>query len=405
MDKLLGNKWIMRLLSLLLAVMLYESVNGDVYQKKEFSLNGPITEIVSNVPVNTYYDKENLIISGIPKQVDVTLKGKSNVITPIKVQKDFEVYMDLSAIKIGTSIIPIKYKNIPKEVSVTIQPAMVTVTVHEKVTHPFPVTVEFLHKELPSGYTIGSTVITPSTVMITGAKEMVKKIKTVKIFVDINGKSTIQQEQPVKAYDKTGNVLDVDISPSIVNVTIPIQSPSKTVPFKINRVGTIDSDLSIVNIEAFPSKVTIFGSEEILTPIQFLDGITVDLNDIKESTKLVFDVPVPKGVDSIDPKKIEVYVEVQKTEKKLLTGIPIHVVGLNSAYTIQFLTPLNKTVNASIFGATEVLNNLSEKNLDAYVSVGDMEAGEYTVPIEVSGPENVRWELSESTARIQITKK
>ncbi|MDQ7862315.1 CdaR family protein [Peribacillus frigoritolerans] len=33
------------------------------------------TETIENVPVEVYYDRENLVVSGVPETVDVTLKG------------------------------------------------------------------------------------------------------------------------------------------------------------------------------------------------------------------------------------------------------------------------------------------------------------------------------------------
>ena len=54
-----------------------------------------------DIPVKSYYDTENLVVTGVPETVEVTLEGPTPNLQAAKTQKDFEVYVDLSKVKVG----------------------------------------------------------------------------------------------------------------------------------------------------------------------------------------------------------------------------------------------------------------------------------------------------------------
>ena len=100
MDKLMDNRWFLKIIALLLAILLYSSVP----QTGNKLVNVPgenSSATIQNLPVNVYYDTKNLVVSGIPDTVDVTIKGPMTHVQSAKTLKNFEVYLDLTDAKIG----------------------------------------------------------------------------------------------------------------------------------------------------------------------------------------------------------------------------------------------------------------------------------------------------------------
>jgi len=409
LDNLMNNHWFMKIFALLLAIMLYMSVNIEGKESKSGLTRNSIgqtdVETVTNVPVVTYYDEQNLVVSGVPKTVNVTLEGPASILKPTALQRDFEIYVDLANLELGTYTVPLKYKNISDKLKVTIEPSTAKVTIQEKVSRDFSVDVDFIHKnKLVDGYSVEEPIVKPSVVTITGAKDEVERIALVKARVDLDGAvDTVKQESRVRAYDREGKLLDVNINPSVVEVTVPIKSPSKSVPLKINRTGTLKAGLSIVKIEAVPNEVTIFGPKDKIDPIEFIDGITINLDDITSDTTLEVPVPLPEGVKSVDPAKVKIHIQVQQEETKTFSSLPIHVIGLGDQYNVQFLNPKDGNMEVQVSGAPSVLNSIRADDLQLYVNASELGVGEHDVEVEVNGPQNITWKLPSNKAKIRIS--
>jgi YbbR domain-containing protein len=243
MDKLMSNHWFMKAFALLLTIMLYMSVNIEEKESKSGTTRNAVgqtdVETVTNVPVIAYYDEDNLVVFGVPKSVNVTLEGPASILKTTAVQRDFEIYVDLTNYELGTHNVTLKYKDISDKLTVKIDPATIQVTIQEKVSKDFSVDVDFIHKnKMPDGYSVEQPIVKPHVVSITGAKDVVDRVALVKARVDLdNASETVQQESRVIAYDREGKILNVDINPSVVEVTVPIASPSKSVPLKIIERG------------------------------------------------------------------------------------------------------------------------------------------------------------------------
>ena len=69
MDKFINNRWVMKIIALLMAFMLYMSVNieNTSTQQRTNTTPPPFSgsndvETVTDVPVESYYDRENLVL-------------------------------------------------------------------------------------------------------------------------------------------------------------------------------------------------------------------------------------------------------------------------------------------------------------------------------------------------------
>jgi YbbR domain-containing protein len=238
---------------------------------------------------------------------------------------------------------------------------------------------------------------------VTGSRELIDSIALVKARVDLKGvNESIEQQSRVTVYDREGNTLNVEVEPPVVDVSVPITSPYKAVPFKINRKGSLQDDLSIIKVEAVPNEVTIYGPKSAIDPIEFIDNIELDLTEIKESTTIEVDVPVPDGVKRVVPEKVKINVEVEKEEQKTFTNLPIQYIGLSEGLELEMIDPESGLLDLTVLGAPSVLENLSSTDMEMYINVTDLSAGEHEGPLEINGPQNVSWDLPKRNVKFRL---
>lgn len=410
MDKFINNRWVMKIIALLLAFMLYMSVSieNSATQQTE-SKPSPFSgstdvQTVTDVPVETFYDRENLVVSGIPQSVTVTLEGPTASVKPTALQKDFEIIADLSNLGIGTHEVTLEPRNLSDRLSVAIEPAVASVTIHERISEDFPVDVDFINRgQMEEGYQAEQPIVKPNIVKVTGSRELIESIALVKARVDLKGvNESIEQQSRVTVYDREGNTLNVEIDPPVVDVNVPITSPFKSVPLKINRKGSLKENLSITKVEAVPNEVTVYGPKSAIDKLEFIDNIELDLTEITESTTIEVDVPVPDGVKRVVPEKVKINVEVEKEEQKTFTNVPIQQIGLSEGLEIEFIDPETGLMDLTVLGAPSTLEGVNSSDMEMYINVTDLNAGEHEAPLEINGPQNVSWDLPKRNVKFRL---
>lgn len=405
------NPWFVRIISMLLAVLLFATANdyfgGKNTRTTPNDMENANTDTITNVPVEVYYDSENLVVTGIPKTVDVKIEGQRRFVEATKRQRNFTVYVDLSDVQIGQHRVQILYKDISDKLKVNIEPAYADISVQEKVTKEFGVEAEFNRSILAEGFEAERPDVDPKTVKITGAKDVIEKISYVKATINASGliNDTIKQYAKVTVLDRELNKLDVLVEPESVLVTIPVTNPRKNVPIKINTTGTPPDDINIKTISTVTPEVMIFGRTEVLQNVEELE-VTVDVSGIREDTEVEVPIKYPLGVNKITPDKIKVKILAEKKlEEKTLKDIKIESKGLSSDLNMELLSPVNGTVSLKVTGEKENLEKAIEGDFHVILNMEGLKAGEHEVDLVVDGLNGVEWELTEKKAKIRLTEK
>ena len=160
MDRIMENPWFLRFTALFLAVILFYSVQaeeGDSNNKV-----GDHLDIINDVPVEVYYDNENLVVTGVPETVNITIEGPINLVKTTKLLKDFSLIVDLRTLTMGKHSVSIQPENISEKLQVRIEPAMVDVFIEEKITETFKVEPEFNKRLLAEDFHVANIAVEPS---------------------------------------------------------------------------------------------------------------------------------------------------------------------------------------------------------------------------------------------------
>ncbi|MGJ7922806.1 CdaR family protein [Neobacillus sp. LXY-4] len=408
MDKFMDNPWFIKGVALVLAFLLFSSVSDGTGEKgtEENVPSSQNVETIENMPVKSYFDTDNFVVSGVPETVDVTIEGPKSIVQSTKALKNFEVFVDLTDAKIGTQNVKFKVKEISDKLTVTIKPTSAKVTVQEKITKEFKVQAEFNQDLLDEGYVAEQPVVKPNKVEITGAKSDIQKISYVKATVDVSGpvQETISKNAKVLAFDQQLNKLNVTIEPETVQVTVPVKNTNKTVPINVIQKGTAQSGIVIDSIILDSKEAKISGIEDVVKETESV-RVEVDISAITEETVLTLPVIVPEGISKVTPEVVKATIKVSKLEQKTLTNFSIKPEGLGEAYDILFRDPLNGKISFSISGSSETVRRLTAADFDVSVNVTNLGEGEHEVPITANGPNNVTLRLEKDLAKITIVKK
>ncbi|RFU69973.1 YbbR-like domain-containing protein [Peribacillus saganii] len=436
MDRLMNSSWFIKVVSLVLAILLAVSVSFQEAGLSESPLFSPRakngTEKIQSVPVEVWYDRENLVVSGEPKTVDVTLEGPKVLLLSAKNQRDFKVYIDLTdpEISMGDKRVPIKIKDINEKIKVSINPVYAQVSVQEKITKEFKVEAEYDRTLLEDGYTSDKPDISPERVSITGAKDIIDRISYVKATIElsrgVNG--TVHREARVRALDREFNKLNVIIDPETVNASLTIRIPSKTVPIKPVQSGSPKNGVKISAIQAEPKEITLFGEESVLSNIGALT-LPIDVSKINNSTTFNMDVNLPEGVQRASRKEVTVTVKAepenqetadpvdekedipaeegtrpQADKTRTISKVNVQPAGLPEDYQLEFVTPAQGQTDVTLKGSEEELKKINDSDILLSIDVSNLEEGEHTVDIKVKAPAAAKWELASSQATVKITK-
>ena len=228
-EKFLSKSNNLLFISLALAVVIFIVIDQKIIYYSESS-----AEVLSNQPVKAIYNEEAYVIEGLPESVDITLIGNKANLYIAKQSGTNDVTLDLTELKAGTHKVEFKYNQGITSVDYKVNPSYATVIIHNKVSLATTMTIDVLNKDkLDSKLIINDINVEDDSVVVKGAEKQTKKVASVKALLDVNniptqeiGKKVIK-DIPLKAYDKDGNVIDVEIVPAKVDVNVDITSPSR----------------------------------------------------------------------------------------------------------------------------------------------------------------------------------
>jgi YbbR domain-containing protein len=410
MDKLLNSPWFVKIIAFLLALMMYTIVTMETQEEAAnrsiFSKMYTESETIQDVQIRPYFDEKQHVLTDMPSSVDVTLTGSSRLITKAtKVDKELEVYIDLTNMEPGNKRVKVNVRGLPEGVRAKVKPEYVDVILHKKVTKEMSVNVDLKNtRKLPEGYTVGDVEFSPKSVKVTGAEGMINQISFITGFVDVgNAEEPIQTKVPLRAYNQQGDLIDVQVSPETAEVTVPIKKPKKTVPISIRTNGELAEGLSLGSITSDPNEITLTGTTTSLDKYDSFKEISIDLSKITKDTTLTVDVPVPDGIDAVSVREVTVSIDVQEEEvTRTFKDVPLTLLGTTDEKKATILDPEDGVVDVTVKGDKSTLDSLDKSDLQGVIDVSQLEQGTHEVKIDWKNPADIDLTDTVQEASVEI---
>lgn len=228
------HKWVLRIISLILALFLFMYVNGSKsgFLRQNTRNNNQNSALMSDksatikMPLDVTVDNAKYIVSGYPQYVKVKVTGPSALVTTTSNTQNFKVYADLSDLSPGRHRVKLKTSGLNSELTSSINPQYINVNIQPRKTITMKVTVRLSTKNLDNGYQIGRPHSDIQNVQVTGAREEVNHVDKIVAFVAVphDAKDNISRQVTLQALDRNGQTLNVVISPTTTNITIPVSA-------------------------------------------------------------------------------------------------------------------------------------------------------------------------------------
>ena len=401
-EKWLSKSNTLLFLSLFLAIITFVIIDQKILLFSENS-----AEVLKEQPVHATYNEEAYVVEGLPKKVDVTLIGRKSDLYFAKQSPSQDITVDLSDLKPGMHKVNIKYNQILPSIEYKVNPSVATVMIYPKVSETRTVDTDILNQDsLDSKLVLKSVNLNTDKVVIKGAEHRLKEVSTVKALVDIE--NLVSQEEgtvelndiPLKAYDKNGDAVNVEIVPNKVSAEITIDSPSKELPIRVIPNGEISFGYAISEITTNETKVTVYGSESALEKLKYVP-VYIDVKDLNTDRQYKQEIKRPVGVRSMDVNNITINVKLGKSVDKEISDIPIEYRNLSDDYAVQGLSAADTKVSVVLKGVSSVINSLKTEDITAYLDLDGYEVGEHEVPVKVEG-EDVRIQYIPKTKKVKI---
>lgn len=399
LDKMLQSTLSVKILSLLLAGILVFTVSGSLDNLFSSPTSG---DYIEAVPIDIEGLDDNFVVAGLPKTATVGLIGSSLDIYAAKLSKNYSIYADMSGLGEGEQTVTLKTRNFPTNLEVFIVPQTVTVTISQKVTKTFHLGYKFSNEDkLDKKYSVSVDSLEHESVEVRGSQDNIDKIYEVSAIIDLNGiEDSFTQDCKIKAFDRSGKQIDVQIIPSTVKVNCSVSSYSKTVPLVPEYSGNTIDGYAVDDVEFKKTEVEIYGSEKQLKDIENIK-VKIDISDLManrnyKDLKLI----KPTGVNKMSFSTVDGTVTIVPAISRVFENIEIEVKNGDKS-NVRFNDTSKVAIQVS--GKAEKINALTEDNIHAYIDIDGLEKGRHQVQVDVELDDKTMQHAFASANKISIT--
>lgn len=375
------QKVIVQLVCVLLSFGLWIYVTNIENPIKSYELNKVPVEIKNS---------DNLKSSGLtlsPNQnfyVNLKIEGSSQDLFSID-KEDFKISVDLNelVLKKGENKVMVRIEEAPQDIKIKNSTGLtIRINTEEYKTKEVPVKSK-INVISKSGYYVATPIFSPEIVLVSGPESLVDRVTSVVAEAEESNavKTIIKNYTVIPVDDNYKEVIGVQLSQKWVEATIEINE-GKTVPIKINVIGTIQNDLKLKSISSDTTEIGITGPKSILDSISEIGTENIDISQIKDNTSMEVKLKIPDGILIHNGQNnINVNILVEKKKTKEIT-INYSIIGQQEGISI---VPDKKNITIEVIGFEDDINNLTEANFSAQLDVSQYtKEGEYTKAPTVS---------------------
>lgn len=403
LDKVLFNEKYSKVVSLVLAVLLYAIVNYNALSTS-FQSSLRYSKTLSDVTVLAKYNSDTFEISGLPEKVDVILTGDVANVTSAANAENGTVICDLDGLTEGEHEIKLTTEGYGNNVNVVVNPTNVNVVMKKKTTRQFDISYDFINQDkMEQIYSAGTPEFEYTKINVRASKDTLDSIAFVKVLIDVSGQSAdFEQDAVLVAYDSSGKPVNADIVPNTVHVKVPVTSPNKSVNIQVQVSGEVPDGKAIDSITMDQQTVTIYGSETTLANIDQV-VVTLDAGTLTKDSTVLRPIVLPAGVTSATNTQVTMNITLADAEEKTIDDIPINVINNNKHYKAS--QPDNKTTTSvTVKGTKNNIDKLAADDINVYIDMKDVQPGLQKFALQIEQPKDgfVVYTLNESEYELNV---
>ncbi len=300
MIKKITENFSIKMLSLVIAFVAWLIVTNIIDPMLSGFISVPV--IIENEDYIFNQNKTYNILDS--RVIRVNYKVKSTFQNSIR-QNDFRVYVDLKEYdERGLLPVHIDTQNgIENNISnIEPEPSSLRIELSDVSRSEFEVQYE-LSGNVSEGHGVGSVILSPNIVYVSGGSEAISKINKVSINIPINNREeTFSGVADVKIFDSEGNEMSHDgyaFSASEINYSVVVDS-SASVVLNAMIEGNVKEGHSLGGVQIVPDTIVINGPRSIVESLYTLDLPTINIDGLEMNTEYAFTLSdfLPMGITS-----------------------------------------------------------------------------------------------------------
>lgn len=406
---ILSRRFWMKLLSLLLAILLWNYVvSADTSFTRTKNISGVSGYISGQSTLTTYglalLSDPTELLEDITVRVEVAQSHYSQANA-----ESVQVTVDLSSVRrSGTQEVPLKatcsYGRVTR-----ILPETISLTFETLDSRLIPVNVELTGEQNEdSWYNVSRT--NPSAITVSGAASVVRSISQARVYSDVTGASaSYLRAEPYVLLDADGNeISQSQLTRSASSITVVTDVyPTRNIPIStaIEDVvsGRVAEGYAISEITVQPEYITVAADQSLLDGISELLVEPISVEGLSQSFSAR--AKVSKLTDFKNVSTEQVYVNITITEEEVSEWIDNTVLTfVGKADNLQ-LEWQNSDIQVYVTGPRSVVEALKEDGIPITVNLTGFAEGEYSCPLRfpVENYPEVSFEPEISTISVKLT--
>lgn len=297
---------------------------------------------------------------------------------------DFRATIDLSTVDPagGPVSVPVRVRSLVPGIVVSgVVPQRVQVELDPLVEKTVPVIVDL--GPPPVNSEVGTPMVEPATVTVTGAQSVVDQVVGARATVplDPNGLDFGSDVQLIPV-DRDNRELQVDVSPRQARITVPVTTPLRQRTLPVNPVvtGNVPNGIRIDSITVTPSVVTVEGDADDLVTLTAADTVPISLSGLTGGLDRVLALALPDRVRPVDVDAVRVVIRLEVVTDTRSFGAAVRVVGAAPGTSASTTTT---RVAVALFGPISLLDAIGDRPLLATADATDLAAGQHEVRLQL----------------------
>ena len=277
---------------------------------------------------------------------------------------------------------------------VSCDPSTITVNVERYITRRVPVVLE-MTGVMPEGLYLDSYKTDPTTLSVSGPQSLVSSVARVVARLD---QSTLSEKRmndktalDIELQDSSGNAIVSDklevTNQSVITNAVTVETelvPMKHVPLNAEAfvTGEPAEGYELTGVELAEEEVPVAARQEVLDALtELTTDSPLDITGATADVSGYVRLRRQTGVENTLPTEIGVMAHIgEKQIERTIRQIPIQIEGLTDDKTA---TAGQGRTTAQLTGGYGFISALSTEDIRLFVDVSGLEAGTYSLPVQV----------------------
>lgn len=389
------NNWKMKVVSLILALFLWNSVIQGT---------DPVISRTTDPISITLIGAEQLSSKGLAianeseeylQSVKVTVlmnRSESKLFDQSKIQ----VTLDLSKINVaGEQIVKVTAFYSDGTVD-KITPESFTLQVDQKKSKI--VSIEYnVTGVLPDGYFQQDISVEPTSVQVTGPSSVVDLVDKAIFNIDLTDRTTsISQPKELTLVDADGNTIDSDTLVKSVDSAMFEMSilPRKEIQLlgenMVSGIDELPAGYQVDQIEVIPNTVEVTGTKELLEGLTSLSSEIIDIAGKTDDVTATIELLVPNGITLLTANTVNLIIRISEImEKKSFESVKVELRNIPQGMSVE---DFEEYRNVEMLVPSNTISTLTASHVKLYIDLSGLEEGEHELKIQCEVPEEFRAE-------------